>query len=107
MRDQADIADRLTNMYDEQKRDKETKKFRQQSRTPSMKISQTMNSTNKMLRRTGQFWMEDYFDRYIRDAQHFSNTVKYIENNPVKARLCTKPEDWPYSSAWFRVRQKK
>jgi len=69
--------------------------------------SYTAHEANKMLRRTGQFWMEDYFDRYIRDAQHFSNTVKYIENNPVKARLCTKPEDWPYSSAWFRVRQKK
>jgi len=29
-----------------------------------------------------------YFDRYIRDEKHFRNSVKYIENNPVKARLC-------------------
>ena len=31
--------------------------------------------------------------------------VAYIENNPVKARLCEKPEDWPFSSAWFRKKQ--
>ena len=52
--------------------------------------------------RSGQFWMEDYFDRYIRNEKHYWNTVHYIENNPVKARLCKEPSDWPFSSAWFR-----
>jgi REP element-mobilizing transposase RayT len=64
--------------------------------------SLTSHKANKTLRRKGQFWMEDYFDRYIRNAEHFAKTVRYIENNPVKARLCKKPEDWPFSSAWFR-----
>lgn len=48
--------------------------------------------------------MPEYFDRYIRNREHFLNTVKYIENNPVKARLCKKPEDWPFSSARFRLK---
>jgi putative DNA methylase len=65
----------------------------------------TSHEANKVLRREGQFWFEDYFDRYIRDTRHFANTVRYIENNPVKANLCAKPEDWPFSSAWFRARQ--
>jgi len=64
--------------------------------------SLTSHKANKILRRKGQFWMEDYFDRYIRNAEHFAKTVRYIENNPVKARLCKKPRDWPWSSAWFR-----
>ena len=68
--------------------------------------SYTAHEANKMLRRTGQFWIEDYFDRYIRDEKHFVSTVRYIENNPVKAKLCAKPEDWPFSSAWFRARKK-
>jgi len=51
--------------------------------------------------------MEEYFDRYIRNADHFRNTVNYIENNPVKAGLCSKPSDWPFSSAWFREHGKK
>jgi REP element-mobilizing transposase RayT len=62
----------------------------------------TSHEANKMLHRDGQFWIEDYFDRYIRNEQHFEKTVKYIENNPVKAGLCLRPEDWPYSSAWFK-----
>jgi REP element-mobilizing transposase RayT len=62
----------------------------------------TSHEANKMLHRSGQFWIEDYFDRYIRNEEHFEKTVKYIENNPVKAGLCVEPEDWPYSSAWFK-----
>jgi REP element-mobilizing transposase RayT len=65
----------------------------------------TSHKANRILKRTGQFWMLDYFDRYIRNAEHFASTVRYIENNPVKARLCARPEDWPFSSAWFRARK--
>ena len=64
--------------------------------------SLTAHKANRTLRRRGQFWMEDYFDRYIRNPEHFAKTVRYIENNPVKARLCKEPRDWPCSSAWFR-----
>jgi hypothetical protein len=46
--------------------------------------------------------MMDYFDRYIRNARHYKKTVEYIENNPVKAKLCSKPEEYRFSSAWFR-----
>ena len=66
--------------------------------------SLTSHKANKLLKRNGRFWMADYFDRYIRNAEHFAKTIQYIENNPVKARLCAHPEDWPFSSAWFRAR---
>ena len=65
----------------------------------------TAHEANKILHRDGQFWIEDYFDRYIRSEEHFERTVKYIENNPVKAGLCSRPEDWPYSSAWFKAQK--
>lgn len=64
----------------------------------------TAHKANRTLRRSGEFWMPDYFDRWIRNAKHYKKTVEYIENNPVKAGLCLKPSDWPYSSAWFRAR---
>jgi REP element-mobilizing transposase RayT len=67
----------------------------------------TSHKANRTLKRHGQFWMPDYFDRYIRNAQHFATTVRYIENNPVKARLCKRPEDWPFSSARFRAQRNK
>jgi putative DNA methylase len=64
--------------------------------------SYTAHEANKLLNRRGQFWIEDYFDRYMRNHEHFRKTVQYIEHNPVKARLCEKPSDWPFSSAWFK-----
>ncbi|MBC8030469.1 MAG: transposase [Pyrinomonadaceae bacterium] len=67
----------------------------------------TANEANKLLCRKGQFWQPESFDRWIRDADHFEKVISYIENNPVKARLCAKAEDWPFSSAWFRKRDKK
>ena len=67
--------------------------------------SLTSHKANNLVRRKGQFWMPDYFDPYIRNAEHFAKTVRYIENNPVKARLCKHPQDWPFSSAWFRHRK--
>jgi REP element-mobilizing transposase RayT len=69
--------------------------------------SLTSHKSNKILGRKGTFWMPDYFDRYIRNAEHFSKTVEYIENNPVKAGLCLRPADWPFSSAWFRERLRR
>ena len=55
---------------------------------------------NVRLDRTGKpFWQDESFDHWIRDAGQFARTKTYIENNPVKARLCTQPQDWPWSSA--------
>jgi len=62
----------------------------------------TSHEANKVLGRTGSFWYKEYFDRYIRDGKHFRSVVRYIEENPVKARLCENPEDWEYSSAYFK-----
>ena len=72
---------------------------------PDISISDIMHSwrsftaheANMVLGRTGQFWMEEYFDRYIRDAEHFDSTVRYIRNNPVKAGLVSEPEQWPWA----------
>ena len=48
-----------------------------------------------------QFWMREYWDRYIRDEAHFYSTINYIHNNPVKAKLCAAATDWPWSSAYI------
>ena len=63
----------------------------------------TANEANKLIGGTGRFWQPESFDRYVRDANHYAKVVAYLENNPVKARLCRQPEDWPYGSAQFRA----
>jgi REP element-mobilizing transposase RayT len=63
--------------------------------------SYTANRANELLGRSGNFWAREYFDRYIRDGRHYSNTVAYIHNNPVVAGLCSAAGDWAFSSARF------
>ena len=60
----------------------------------------TAQESNKLLNRNGKFWMREYFDRRIRDCEHFEKTLRYIENNPVKAGFCEKQSDWEFSSAY-------
>ncbi|WDE95522.1 hypothetical protein PQO03_07295 [Lentisphaera profundi] len=48
----------------------------------------------------GKLWQEEYWDRFIRDERHFINTIEYIHQNPVKARLCNELTTWPWSSAY-------
>ncbi len=66
----------------------------------------TAHECNKLLGRSGSFWMKECFDRYIRNDEHFWNTVAYIENNPVKAKLCDRAEQWSWSSARRRMAEK-
>jgi REP element-mobilizing transposase RayT len=54
---------------------------------------------NRLLGRSGRFWEEDYWDRYIRDETHFNKARRYIESNPVKAGLVREPAQWSRSSA--------
>ena len=65
--------------------------------------SYSAQMANKLLGRKGQFWQHESFDRYIRSQKHFEAVRRYIEQNPVKAGLCKKPNEWRFSSAYERV----
>ena len=61
----------------------------------------TAREANKILQRTGQsFWQPEPFDHWIRNDEEHARCWRYVVTNPVKARLCAAPEDWPWSSAW-------
>lgn len=46
---------------------------------------------------TGHLWQERYHS-FVMDEPHLLATVRYTELNPVRARLCSYAEDWPWSS---------
>lgn len=52
---------------------------------------------NQTLHRSGTFWQQGCFDRYIRDDKHRFNVTQYILNNPVKAGLCKTGEIHPFT----------
>ena len=59
-------------------------------------------AANKVLKRSGAFWQREYWDTFMRSEEQEKTAVRYIESNPVKAKLCRASEDWPFSSARFR-----
>jgi REP element-mobilizing transposase RayT len=57
----------------------------------------------KVLRSERQtFWQRDYWDTFMRDVEQERAAIRYIENNPLKARLCKSSREWLFSSARFR-----
>jgi putative transposase len=44
-------------------------------------------------------WHAGFHDRWMRDAEEYRGSRKYIEQNPVDANLVEKPEDYVFSSA--------
>ena len=45
----------------------------------------TSKKINAVLGRTGKIWQADYWDRYIRNDEHYAAAVKYIQNNALGA----------------------
>ncbi len=47
---------------------------------------------------SGHLW-QGRFASYVLDEPHLLAAVRYIEQNPVRAGMVDRPEDWPWSSA--------
>jgi len=52
---------------------------------------------NLALNRKGTLWQKDSYDHYVRNEKEWLNILNYILDNPVKAGLVSKWEDWPFS----------
>ena len=59
---------------------------------------------NKKYNRVGYVFRDRYKSQEIVDDAHYYNCIKYIYDNPVKAGMCDRPEDYPYSN--FKTTQK-
>ena len=46
----------------------------------------------------GHLWQER-FHSFVMDERHLLAAARYIERNPVRARLCGRAQDWVWSSA--------
>ncbi len=86
----------------------------EQTRTLSGKtVSQIMHSlkrytareANKILGRAGPFWQDESYDHVIRGLDEFDRIILYVLDNPVKARLAKRWEDWKWSYSRFHLRQ--
>jgi putative transposase len=62
----------------------------------------TARKANRLLGRSDAFWEREYWDTRMRDDEHQRKALRYIEANPVKARLVKEVKAWAWSSARFR-----
>jgi len=45
----------------------------------------------------GISWQENFFDHRIRERENSAEKITYILQNPVRAKLVRRSEDWPYT----------
>ncbi len=54
----------------------------------------TAHRINKLLDRSGPVWEEESFDHVLRSTESLKEKCEYIRQNPVRAGLVDKPEDY-------------
>jgi putative transposase len=75
--------------------------------TPSDAIEKSMQlikggfsfRAKKELGWNGEVWQKGFTDHRIRDWDDWSRYAQYIRLNPVEAKLCATPDEYPYGSA--------
>jgi putative transposase len=50
-------------------------------------------------------WQRSFTDKRMRTREDFITHREYIHHNPVRARLCQLPEDYPFSSAFKQAKR--
>jgi putative transposase len=48
-------------------------------------------------------WQEGFFDHLLRSHESYSQKWDYVRLNPVRARLCDKPDAWPYQGEIVQI----
>lgn len=71
--------------------------FHQTSAIVQRLKSFTAKRIDAHLGRRGKVWQADYFDRFIRNPADYLNVVKYILDNPLKAGLVKRHEEWKHA----------
>jgi putative transposase len=57
---------------------------------------------NKELGFRGEIWQRGYSDVQILDDQNFQQHREYIDNNPMKAGLAKRPDEYPFGTAYLK-----
>jgi len=65
--------------------------------------SYTSHQANKLLRKEGVFWSREYYDHLIRSSEQFGRLLIYILDNPVKAGLCRRWDEWPWTTCSKKI----
>jgi len=57
---------------------------------------------NSLLDRKGSIWQDGFYDYILDSEEKVLGRMKYIEHNPVRKGMVTRPESYHYSSIGYR-----
>jgi putative transposase len=57
-----------------------------------------------LLHASPPIWQKDYFDRFLRSADSYQEKWNYVEMNPVRRSLCSRPAEWPWKGEMTELR---
>jgi REP element-mobilizing transposase RayT len=60
---------------------------------------------NALHGRVGHLFQGRFGAYIIESDRHYDAVLRYVDENPVRAGLCARPEDWPWSSAGCNARR--
>jgi putative transposase len=70
----------------------------------SVWVKSLKNSISKTLRQNGiaaPHWQRAFFDHLLRSAESYTEKWYYVRENPVRAGLVSRWEDWPFRGEVF------
>jgi REP-associated tyrosine transposase len=62
-------------------------------------VKSMKNSLSKVLRAMGKrapHWQDGFYDHVLRSSESYEQKWLYVRENPVRAGLVLRSEDWPY-----------
>ena len=66
------------------------------SKTMKLLKGRSARALNELMQDKGQVWQPGYYDHGLRQDEAVEPIVNYIINNPVRAGLVEKSEQWPW-----------
>ena len=60
-------------------------------------IGMLKQSLGKEIATGSVIWQRGFFDHLLRNDESYAHKWNYVRENPVRAGLVTKADDWPYS----------
>jgi putative transposase len=61
-------------------------------------LSETSKEINQITKRSNQTWGNRHFKSELIQYNYQLNTYKYVYQNPLRAKLCSRIEEWPFST---------
>ena len=59
---------------------------------------------SKQYNKSGKRWLSDHWDRRVRSESAYEEKWQYVLDNPLRAGLVQKPEDWPFKGEIYELR---